>query len=89
MPCANCHAKEHSELARRNKESSRGGLAGQLREVEQELSVSQEESLHMPLKTNTYQRVKIYDDPADASILFKLIDFISCYCSAEMFTQAI
>ncbi len=34
--CANCHIKEHYEWARQNKESSRGGLAGQILEVEQE-----------------------------------------------------
>ncbi len=41
--CANCHAKEHYEWARRNEELFREELAGQLLEVEQELAISQEE----------------------------------------------
>ena len=38
--CANCHAKEHYEWARRNKEPFEEGLASQFLAVEQELSVS-------------------------------------------------
>ncbi len=41
--CANCHAKEYYEWARRNKESSSEGLAAPFLEVEQALSVSEEE----------------------------------------------
>jgi hypothetical protein len=38
--CANCHAKEHYEWARQNKQASKEGLAGQFLEMEQELTVS-------------------------------------------------
>lgn len=41
--CANCHAKIHYDEARKNKKSFRGGLAGQLLDVEQALAISQEE----------------------------------------------
>jgi hypothetical protein len=60
--CANCHAKEHYEWARRNKETSRVGLAGQFLEVEQELAVSQEEEFahavenqYVPIEVNIYE----------------------------------
>jgi len=64
--CANCHAKEHYEWARRNKEPSREGLAGQFLEVEQELAVSQEEEFAHAVE-NQYlpQQVDIYEESTD------------------------
>jgi hypothetical protein len=64
--CANCHAKEHYEWARRNEELSREGLAGQFLEVEQELAISQEEEFAQAAE-NQYlpngANINIYDDP--------------------------
>ncbi len=64
--CANCHAKEHYEWARRNKEPSREGLAGQFLEVEQELAVSQEEEFAYAVE-NQYlpAEVDIYEESTD------------------------
>ncbi len=64
--CANCHAKEHYEWARQNKKPSREGLAGQFLEVEQELSVSQEEEFAHAVE-NQYvpTDVDIYEDSDD------------------------
>jgi hypothetical protein len=64
--CANCHAKEHYEWARRNKRPSKEGLAGQLLEVEQELVVSQEEEFAHAIE-NQYvpADVDIYEDSDD------------------------
>jgi hypothetical protein len=64
--CANCHAKEHYEWARRNQKSSAEGLAGQFLEVEQELAVSQEEEFAHAVE-NQYipADVDIYKDSAD------------------------
>jgi hypothetical protein len=66
--CANCHAKEHYEWARRNKEPSKEGLAGQFLAVERELSVSQEEEFahaienqYVPVEVN----IDIYNGPTD------------------------
>ncbi len=65
--CANCHAKEHYEWARRNKEPFREGLAGQFLAVEQELSTSQEEEFaHAAENQYVPDEVDIsaYDDAA-------------------------
>ena len=66
--CANCHAKEHYEWARRNKKPVEEGLAAQFQRVEQELSVSQEEEFAHAVE-NQYVPVEvdinIYDDSAD------------------------
>lgn len=50
--CAHCHAKEHYELARRNKIPSNEGLAAQFLDVEQALSVSQEEEFTHTIENN-------------------------------------
>jgi hypothetical protein len=66
--CANCHAKEHYEWARRNKKPVEEGLAAQFQRVEQELSVSQEEEFAHAVE-NQYAPVEVdinvYDDSAD------------------------
>ena len=66
--CANCHAKEHYEWARRNKKPAEEGLAAQFQRVEQELSVSQEEEFAHAIE-NQYIPVEVdinvYDDSAD------------------------
>ena len=66
--CANCHAKEHYEWARRNKKPIEEGLAAQFQRVEQELSVSQEEEFahavenqYVPAEVD----INVYDDSAD------------------------
>ena len=66
--CANCHAKEHYEWARRNKKPVEEGLAAQFQRVEQDLSVSQEEEFahavenqYVPLEVD----INVYDDSAD------------------------
>ncbi|MEO8972072.1 MAG: hypothetical protein ABI406_10805 [Ktedonobacteraceae bacterium] len=41
--CANCHAKLHYEWARKSKKPLQESLAGQFLEIEQALSISQEE----------------------------------------------
>jgi hypothetical protein len=41
--CANCHAKLHYEWAGKSKKPFQEGLAGQFLEIEQALSISQEE----------------------------------------------
>ena len=68
MLCANCHAKEHYEWARQNKRPSKEGLAAQFLEVEQELSVSQEEEFAHAAE-NQYVPVEVdinfYDDSVD------------------------
>lgn len=64
--CANCHAKEHYEWARRNKRPSKEGLAGQLLEVEQELVVSQEEEFAHAVENHYVPAdVDIYEDSDD------------------------
>ena len=66
--CANCHAKEHYEWARRNKKPAEEGLAAQFQRVEQELSVSQEEEFAHAIE-NQYIPVEVdinvYDDSVD------------------------
>ena len=66
--CANCHAKEHYEWARRNKKPAEEGLAAQFQRVEQDLSVSQEEEFAHAVE-NQYVPVEVdinnYDDSAD------------------------
>ena len=66
--CANCHAKEHYEWARRNKKLVEEGLAAQFQRVEQDLSVSQEEEFAHAVE-NQYVPVEvdinINDDSAD------------------------
>jgi hypothetical protein len=66
--CANCHAKEHYEWARRNKKPVEEGLAAQFQRVEQELSVSQEEEFahavenqYLPVEVD----INVYDDSTD------------------------
>ena len=66
--CANCHAKEHYEWARRNKKPVEEGLAAQFQRVEQELSVSQEEEFahavenqYVPAEVD----INVDDDSAD------------------------
>ena len=66
--CANCHAIEHNEWARRNKVPSKEGLAGQFLVVERELSVSQEEEFaHAAENQYVPDEVDIsfYDDSAN------------------------
>jgi hypothetical protein len=43
--CANCHAKLHYQWAEKNKRLPQEGFAGQFLEIEQALSVSQEEEV--------------------------------------------
>ncbi len=66
--CANCHAKEHYEWARRNKKPAEEGLAAQFQRVEEDLSVSQEEEFAHAVE-NQYVPVEvdinINDDSAD------------------------
>jgi hypothetical protein len=66
--CANCHAKEHYEWARRNKKPVEEGLAAQFQRVERDLSVSQEEEFAHAVE-NQYIPVEVnindYDDSAD------------------------
>ena len=66
--CANCHAKEHYELARRNKKPSEEGLVGQFLAAEQELAVSQEEEFahaaenqYVPIEVD----IRVYNESAD------------------------
>ena len=61
MLCANCHAKEHYEWARRNKEPSKEGLAGQFLVVERELSISQEQEFAHAIE-NQYVPVDVATD---------------------------
>jgi len=63
--CANCHAKEHYEWARRNKEPFREGLAGQFLTIEQELAVSLEEFSHAAENQYVPAEVDIFDDSMD------------------------
>lgn len=64
--CANCHAKLHYEWAGKNNKPVQEGLAGQFLEIEQALSVSQEEEFAHAAK-NQYMPdgVDIYEDSAD------------------------
>ncbi|MDQ6660237.1 MAG: hypothetical protein M3Z24_04640 [Chloroflexota bacterium] len=62
--CANCHAKLHYEWARKNNKPLQEGLAGQFLEVEQVLSVSQEEEFaHAAENQYIPDGVEIYDNP--------------------------
>jgi transcription elongation factor Elf1 len=64
--CANCHAKLHYDWAAKNREPFREGLASQFLEIEEALSVSQEEKLAHAV-VNQYIPAEVdldlYDDP--------------------------
>ena len=73
--CANCHAKEHYDWARRNKQPFKEGLVGRFLAVEQELAVSQEEEFAYAVE-NQYVPgevdISAYDDSAmNSRMLYK------------------
>lgn len=62
--CANCHAKLHYEWYRKNDRLLQEGLAGQFLEIEQALSVNQEEEFaHSAGNQYIPDDVDIYDGP--------------------------
>jgi hypothetical protein len=64
--CANCHAKLHYDWAGKNKKPLQEGLAGQFLEIEQALSVSQEEEFAHAAENQyipTGVDPDLYDDP--------------------------
>lgn len=66
MLCANCHAKEHYEWARKNQKSIQEGLAGQFQEIEQAFFVSQEEEfVHAAENQYIPGGIENYKDLAD------------------------